>query len=100
MKRGDALVSECVGCGRPDGIYYAHRDEYLCSRCGTINELPDLAQLHLEQILDPIIEAWRKHWTGRGVDNSVLTELLEMYDEVDRSRHALVYRYNFTKSGA
>lgn len=87
-----SLIGSCVGCGRKDGIYHAHRDEHLCPRCGNMYELGDLAQLHLEQILDPALEVWRQHWLKRGVEAEVLTELLEIFPKADRSRHPLHYR--------
>jgi recombinational DNA repair protein (RecF pathway) len=87
------LIGHCIGCGRKDALYHAHRDEYLCPRCGNLYETGELAEPHLWQILDPLIEAWRQHWIERGVSMQFLKEVLDGYTETDRSRMSLQHGY-------
>lgn len=87
------LVGHCVGCRREDALYHAHRDEYLCPKCANLYEVGDLAEMHLWQFLDPLVEAWRQHWLERGVSMRFLKEVLDSYTETDRSRSSLRYGY-------
>lgn len=78
MARSTALIDTCDGCGAPDGLFVARFHEHNCPRCSEKRDTYNMAQLHLETLIGPILKAWREHYTARGLGELELDEVLEL----------------------
>lgn len=72
------MIDTCDGCGAPDGLFVARFHEHNCPRCSEKRDAYNMAQLHLETLIDPILKAWREHYAARGLSELELDEVFEM----------------------
>ena len=89
MRDNQLLVRKCDGCGRPAGIWFANRTEHVCPRCSKVYEIEDLAQSHLEMLLEPMMQPWRQHWREKGLDDADLDAVVKSF--FDKIRPAARY---------
>ena len=77
MPRSTALIDTCDCCGATDGLLLPRFGEHNCPRCTQNRDAYNMAQLHLETLIAPILEEWRQHYAERGLTRQQLDEVLE-----------------------
>jgi hypothetical protein len=66
----DAVMdSPCDACGQTVNVLeHPTWGEKLCPKCATRDLLRNAAMVHLNELLEPVVLAWGKHWTVAGVE--------------------------------
>lgn len=77
MVRSTALIDTCDCCGAQDGLLFPNNPDHNYPRCSQNRDAYNMAQLHLETLIAPILEEWRRHYAERGLTKLQLDEVLE-----------------------
>jgi hypothetical protein len=74
-----AVIGDCEGCRRNDGLYDANYDTYRCPKCAACMDTFDLARQQLDTLLAPVLAAWSAHWKERGLPTHERNEVVEFW---------------------
>lgn len=85
MPRSAALIDKCDCCGADDGLLVPHFYDHNCPRCTQNRDAYNMVQLHLETLIAPILEEWRKHYAERGLTELQLNEVLENVGKLEQN---------------
>jgi hypothetical protein len=78
--RSTALVADCTGCGKSNGLYWPEFNDHYCPECTKERTLFFGAETHFIELLkERVIPVWVEHYRAQGLDAKSFKDILGLF---------------------